>query len=58
MVLHALAYPSLQRRSRPLFLASRTQHLRRMRVAREAIRAVLALAALTAWAALAILLAA
>jgi hypothetical protein len=58
MVLHALAYPSLQRRSRPLFLTSRTQHLRRMQLAREALRAVLALVALTAWATLAILLAA
>jgi len=46
-----------RRRSRTLFLALTTQHLRSLHVAREALRGVAALGALLAWGALALLLA-
>jgi len=62
---HALSYPSLQRRliadrrSRALFLARTTQHVRSTRALRvEIVRAAAALATVAAWAALLILLAA
>ena len=62
---HAISYPSLQRRliadrrSRALFLARTTQHLRSTRaIVVEIARAAIALAALAAWAAVLFVLAA
>ena len=62
---HAISYPSLQRRliadrrSRALFLARTTQHLRSTRaIVVEIARAAIALAALAAWAAVLIVFAA
>jgi hypothetical protein len=58
MNVHAISYPSLQRRliaerrSRALFLPRTTQHLRSIALAVEVARALVALTALAAWAAL------
>jgi len=52
---HVLTYPALQRRlistrrSRALFLARTTQHVRRRDVVVEVVRAVVALTALGTW---------
>lgn len=61
---YAISYPSLQRRliarrrSRALFLARTTQHVRRVSLPREIARAALGLTAIAAWAAVVFLLAA
>jgi len=52
---HAISYPSLQRRliaerrSRALFLARTTQHMRSASLAVEVARALVALTAIAAW---------
>jgi hypothetical protein len=61
---HAMSYPSLQRRliaerrSRALFFARTTQHLRRAALRREITRAAIALAGVVAWGVAIVLLAA
>ena len=64
MNVHAVSYPSLQRRliaerrSRALFFSSTTQHMDRTSLRREIARAAIALAGITAWATAMFLLAA
>jgi hypothetical protein len=63
MNVHAISYPSLQRRliaerrSRALFLPRTTQHVRSIALVLEVARVVVALTALTAWAALIVVVA-
>jgi hypothetical protein len=64
MNVHAVSYPSLQRRliarrrARALFLSSTTQHVDRISIGVEVARAAVALTGVVAWAAAMYLLAA